>query len=716
VFICIFVKEPVVHYLKIKHAMKQLYLIIILAISMNSLATETNPFFSPYTNQYGIPPFEEIKIKHYLPAFYEGIKTQQTEVEKITSDISNPTFENTIEPLEFSGEVLKKVSSVFFNLYAADTNEDMEKIANEISPLLTEQNDNIYLNEKLFKRIKSIHNQPNNDLSLEQKRLLEKYYKTFVRGGADLTDNNKARIRQINKELTQLELNFGQNVLDETNSYKKVIENEKELAGLPVGVKQAAAESAKKIGLEGKWLFTTHKASFIPVLQYCDNRNLRKELLLAYSQRANQNNDKDNKAIVTKIIKLRLEKANILGFRCSADYSLDETMAKSHETVYNFLTSIWEPALSKAKIEANILQKLMNDDGINEKIEAWDWWYYSEKLRNAEYQLNEEAIKPYFKLENVRQGAFDLASKLYGLKFKEIHNMPIYHPEVEVFEVSNADGSLIGVLYTDYFPRAGKHAGAWMNNITDQYIKNGINHRPIILNIGNFTRPTSDHPSLLNMDEVRTLFHEFGHALHGLLSQCTYPSLSGTNVLRDFVELPSQVMENWCFEPEVLKTYARHYQTSQSLPSDLIDKIKQTQTFNQGFTLTEILSAAILDMDLHTITDTSNFDITNFEKKSLDRMGLIPEIIVRYRSTYFSHIFGGGYNSGYYSYTWAEVLDADVFQLFKESGDLYNQKIATDFRYKILEKGDKEDPMKLYLDFRGSYPKPDALLKSRGLK
>jgi peptidyl-dipeptidase Dcp len=696
--------------------MKTTILTLIIGLAMNVLATEVNPFFSPYTHPYGTPPFEKIKREHYLPAFHEGISIQQYEIEKIANNTASPTFANTIETLEFSGDLLKKVSSVFFNLYAADTNEEMDKIANEISPLLTEQNDNIYLNDKLFQRVKTIHNQANTELTAEQKRLLDKYYKAFVRGGADLSDDNKSRLREINKELSMAELTFGQNVLEETNAYQKVIDNEAELVGLPQSVKQAAAEAAKKAGLEGKWLFTTHKASFIPVLQYSANRNLRKDLLLAYSQRANHNNDKDNKAIVTKIIKLRLQKANLLGFKTSADFSLDETMAKTPETVYKFLASVWEPALAKVKQEAAELQKMMDTEGKKEKLEAWDWWYYSEKLRIAKYSLDEEALKPYFKLENVRQGVFDLSSKLYGLKFKKIENMPIYHPEVEVFEVSNADGSLLGVLNTDYFPRAGKHAGAWMNNLTDQYIKDGINHRPIILNIGNFTKPTAHKPSLLTMDEVRTLFHEFGHALHGLLSQCTYPSIAGTNVLRDFVELPSQVMENWCFEPQVMKTYALHYQTGKPIPQELIDKINLAQTFNQGFTLTEILSAALLDMDLHTVTDTANFDITAFEKKSLDKMGLIPEIIVRYRSTYFSHIFGGGYNSGYYSYTWAEVLDADVFQSFKESGDIYNPKIATDFRHKILEKGDKEDPMKLYLDFRGTYPKPDALLKSRGLK
>jgi len=384
--------------------------------------------------------------------------------------------------------------------------------------------------------------------------------------------------------------------------------------------------------------------------------------------------------------------------------------------VYDFLATVWTPALAKAKEEAAELQKLMDAEGKGEKLEAWDWWYYSEKLRKAKYNLDEESLKPYFKLENVRQGVFDLASKLYGLKFKKLTDMPVYHPDVEVFEVDNADGSLVGILYTDYFPRAGKRAGAWMNNITEQYVKDGVDHRPIICNVGNFTKPTADKPSLLNMDEVETLFHEFGHALHGLLTKCTYPSMSGTNVSRDFVELPSQVMENWCWEPEIMKTYARHYKTNEIMPKALMDKIQKAGTFNQGFVNTELLAASLLDMDYHMIKDTTNFDVDAFEKASLARMGMIPEIIVRYRSSYFNHIFGGGYSAGYYSYTWAAVLDADAFQAFKETGDIYNPKVATAFRKKLLEKGDSEDPMKLYRDFRGANPNPDALLKKRGLK
>lgn len=697
--------------------LKKKALTLMIGLSLIATAKNDNPFLQLYKNKYGAPPFHKIRTEHYMPAFIEGIKEQQSEIEKITENKEAPTFENTIEKLDFSGELLKKVSSVFFNLYSAETNEEMGKIANEISPILSEHNDNIYLNEKLFERIKTVYdNRAKLNLTEEQKRLLEKYHKNFIRSGAGLNAEQKARLREINKELGLAELAFGQNVLDETNDYQKVIENEAELAGLPESVRQAAAEEARNAGKDGKWLFTTQKASFIPVLQYSENRELRKELLMAYTQRGNHENAKDNKAIINKIIKLRLQKAQLLGFDTSAAFILDDTMAKTPKQVYDFLESVWEPSLNKAKVEATELQKLMDAEGKGEKLEPWDWWYYSEKLRKAKYDLDEEALKPYFKLENVRQGVFDLASKLYGLRFKKLNNMPVYHPDVEVFEVTNANGSLIGILYTDYFPRAGKRAGAWMNNITEQYIKDGINHRPIICNVGNFTKPTANNPSLLNMDEVETLFHEFGHALHGLLTQCTYPSLSGTNVLRDFVELPSQLMENWCWEPEVMKTYALHYKTGEVMPKELMEKIQRAGTFNQGFVMTEQLSAALLDMDYHTIKDTTGVDITAFENASMTRIGMIPQIITRYRSTFFNHIFEGDYCAGYYSYAWAQVLDADAFQAFKETGDMYNQKVADAFRKNILERGDSDEPMNLYINFRGAAPNPDALLKKRGLK
>jgi len=680
-------------------------------------AKANNPFFEAYKDKYGAPPFDKIKNEHYMPAFKEGIKQQAAEIDLIAGSKDAPTFNNTIAKLDFSGELLRKVSSVFFNLYSCNTNEGMEKIVTEISPILSEHNDNIYLNDKLFARVKTLYdNRTKLGLTDEQIRLIEKYHRNFIRSGAALNPEQKAKLRVINKELGLAQLAFGKNVLDETNSYKKIIDKESDLAGLPESVRQAAAEAAKEAGKPGKWLFTTQKASFIPVLQYSENRELRKELLMAYTTRANHDNASDNKVVINRIMKLRTQKAQLLGFATSADFILDDTMAKTPKAVYALLNTVWTPALTKAKEETAELQKLQDAEGKGEKIEAWDWWYYSERLRKAKYNLEEEALRPYFKLENVRQGVFDLASKLYGLKFKKLSDMPVYDPDVEVFEVSDANGSFVGILYTDYFPRAGKRAGAWMNNITDQYIKDGINHRPIICNVGNFTKPTADKPSLLNMDEVETMFHEFGHAIHGLVTQCTYPSLSGTNVSRDFVEMPSQFMENFCWEPQVMETYAHHYKTGKLMPKELRDKIQLAGTFNQGFINTELLAASFLDMDYHSLKDTANFDVTAFEKASLDKIGMIPQIISRYRSSYFNHIFSGDYCAGYYSYTWAAVLDADAFQAFKETGDIYNQKVATSFRKDLLEKGDTEDPMKLYVKFRGANPNPNALLKKRGLK
>jgi len=697
--------------------MKKTLLTLIIGLLFMGYAKAENPFFETYKNKYGAPPFDIIKNGDYMPAFTEGIKQQSVEVNSIADSKEVPTFDNTIAALDFSGVLLKKVSSVFFNLYSCNTNEDMEKIATEITPVLSDHNDNIYLNSKLFTRIKILFdNRSKLRLTAEQNRLLEKYHRNFIRSGAALNPVQKEKLRAINKELGLAQLTFGKNVLDETNSYKYIIDKESDLAGLPESVRQSAAEASKEAGLPGKWLFNTQKSSFIPVLQYSDNRGLRKELLMAYTTRANHDNASDNKIVINVIMKLRTQKAQLLGFATSADFVLDDTMAKTPKAVNDLLKTVWTPAVAKAKEEVAELQKLMDVQGKGEKLEPWDWWYYSERLRKEKYNLAEEALRPYFKLENVRQGVFNLASKLYGLKFKKISDMPVYDPDVEVFEVSDTDGSLIGILYTDYFPRPGKRAGAWMNNITEQYKKDGINHRPVICNVGNFTKPTSTKPSLLNMDEVETMFHEFGHALHGLLTQCTYPGVSGTSVARDFVELPSQVMENWCWEPEVMKTYAKDYKTGEMMPKELMDKIQLAGTFNQGFINTELLAASFLDMDYHSKKDTANIDVNAYEKESLDKIGMIPEIISRYRSTFFNHIFSGDYYAGYYSYTWAAVLDADAFQAFKETGDIYNNKVATSFRKNILEKGDTEDPMKLYVKFRGAKPNPDALLKKRGLK
>ena len=698
--------------------MKKLFFALMIGSIVMACTTKTdNPFFQSYENEYGAPPFDKIKTEHYMPGFAEGIKQQQSEIDSIANNTDAPTFANTIEKMDFSGQLLKKVSAAFFNVQSADTNDELDSIAKEVTPKLTAHNDNLYLNAKLFQRVKTLYdNRTNLGLTSEQNRLLEKLYKNFIRSGAALNETQKAQLREINKELSSAELNFAQNVLAETNAFKKFVTSKDELNGLPEGVIQAAAEGAKEAGKDGQWLFTTQKSSFIPVLQYAENRELRKELLMAYTTRCNHDNANDNKKLINTIMKLRVKKAQLLGFQSPAAFILDNTMAKTPEAVYSFLQTVWTPAVAKAKVEAAELQKLMDADKKGEKLEAWDWWYYTEKLRKEKFDLNEEELKPYFKLENVREGVFGLSSKLFGLKFEKLTGMPVYNKDVETFKVLDADGSLIGILYTDYFPRAGKASGAWMNNISEQYIKDGVNHRPIIVNVGNFTKPTSDKPSLLTMDEVETMFHEFGHALHGLLAQSTYPGLSGTSVVRDFVELPSQIMENWCWEPEVMKTYAKHYKTGELMPQALMDKIQKAGTFNQGFINTELLAASLLDMDYHSLKDTTAIDVNQFEANTMKRIGMIPEIIVRYRSPYFKHIFEGGYSAGYYSYTWAAVLDADAYQAFKETGDIFNKDVATAFRKNILEKGDSDEPMKLYKTFRGADPNPDALLIKRGLK
>ena len=680
-----------------------------------SCADTQNPFFAEFDTPYGVPPFDKIKTEHYMPAFIEGMRQDSLEIEAIANNPEPPTFANTIEALEYSGAMLDRVSSVFFNLYSADTNDDMDTIAEKVSPLLSDHSDNITLNAALFKRIKAVYDKRDSlNLNHEQMRLLEKRYQSFVRSGANLSDEQKARLREINKELGLLDIKFGGNVLAETNAYQKWIDNEQELDGLPQDVKNAAAEEAAAAGQPGKWLFTTQKSSFIPVLQYCTNRQLRKELLIAYTMRGNNNNEYDNKSVINQTVRLRVEKAKMFGFDNPADMILETSMAKNSKNVMDFLPSVWEPSLAQAKKEAAELQKLMDAEGRGEKLEPWDWWFYAEKLRREKYNLDEEALKPYFKLENVRQGVFDLATKLYGLKFEKLSGMPVYNPDVEVFKVMDADGSLLGIFYGDYFPRAGKRGGAWMNNINEQYVKDGVDHRPVICNVCNFTKPTADKPSLLTMDEVETLFHEFGHALHGFLSKCTYPSLSGTSVPRDFVEMPSQLMENWCYEPEVMRSYAKHYLTGETISDSLIASLQRAKTFNQGFVMTELLSATILDMDYHLITTTDSIDVEAFEKASMERMGMIPQIIVRYRSTNFSHIFTTGYEAGYYSYTWAAVLDADVFAAFKETGDIFNREVATSLRHNILERGFTDDPMTLYINFRGRQPDPKNLLRRKG--
>lgn len=664
---------------------------------------------------YSVPAFDQIKLEEFMPAFEAAIQEQKTEVDAIVNNSEEPTFENTVEALDRTGLKLDSISGIFFNVLEADGNDEWNEIAEKVSPLLSDLNDGILLNDALFQRVKTVYDQRESlGLTPEQMRLLTETYKSFVNNGAQLNPEQKARLMEINKELALLSLKFGNNVVAETNAYQYFVKDEAQLKGLPESAKAAAAEEAEAAGHKGEWLFTPKRTSFTPVLQYCENRELRKELLMAYTTRGNHDNANDNKEVIRRTMALRIEKAKLFGYDCPADYILADCMAKDSKTVDKFLASVWTPSLEAAKREAAELQKMLEKDLPGEKLQPWDWWYYAEKLRAEKYNLNEEELKPYFELNNVRKGAFDLATKLYGIQFEKVNDMPVYNPEVEVFKVTEADGRLVGFLYTDYFPRAGKRPGAWMNNISSQYIDaNGVDHRPVIINVGNFNKPTAGNPSLLSMDDVETLFHEFGHALHGLLSKARYKSLSGTNTPRDFVELPSQFMENYCYEPEIIRTYARHYKTDEVIPDSLIEKINNAGKFNQGFVTTELLSASILDMDYHELTTVDGLDVNAFEAASMAKMQMIPEIIVRYRSTFFNHIFTTGYEAGYYSYTWSAVLDADAFAAFKETGNILNPEVAKRFRH-LLEQGGTRDAQELYLEFRGKEADPQYLLRRKG--
>ena len=692
---------------------KKTVFILTTCFMMYSCATSTdsNPFFSKFKTEFGAPPFDKIKIEHYEPAFKKGIEEQNQNIQAIIDNKQEPDFENTIVALDNSDPILSRVSAIFFNMTDAETTDELTQLSIKIAPVLSEHNDNIYLNQALFKKVNAVYQKKETaKLTTEQSRLLDETYKSFVRSGANLDNQKQARLREINKELSTLGITFSNNILNENNSFKLVVDKKEDLAGLPDWFCESAAQEAKADGKEGKWLFTLHNASRLPFLQYAENRALREKMYKAYINRGNNNDKNDNKKIITQIVSLRLEKAQLLGFDCYSNFVLDNTMAKNSETVMAFLNNLWQYSLPKAKEEAAELQKLMDKEGKNEKLEAWDWWYYTEKLRKEKYNLDEEETKPYFKLENVRQGAFDVAHKLYGITLTPLKNIPVYHPDVEVFEVKDADGSHLGVFYVDYFPRPGKSGGAWMSNYREQH----GNIRPLVCNVGSFTKPVGDTPSLLTLDEVETLFHEFGHGLHGLLTKCNYAGISGTNVVRDFVELPSQIMEHWATEPEVLKMYAKHYKTGESMPDSLINKLLKQKTFNQGFMTTELLAAAILDMNLHNLKDVKGLDVVAYEKEAMNKLGLITEIAPRYRTTYFNHIIGG-YAAGYYSYLWANVLDSDAFEAFKEHG-IFDQKTASLFRSNVLEKGNSEDPMTLYKNFRGAEPKLDAMLKNRGMK
>jgi len=695
--------------------MKKLSILGLAALTLMACHKQ-NPFLTEQNTPFGVPAFDQYQLGDYEPAFEEGMKQYQEQVNAIINNPETPTFDNTIAALDRCGGLLDLVQGVFFNVLEADGNDDMDAIANRVAPKLSELSDGVYMNDALFARVKYVNeNENENQLTAEQKRLLEETYKAFVNNGAELSAEKKERLKEINQQLAVLSLKFGQNVVAETNAEEAqvLITDESELEGLPESAKAAAKEEATAAGKQG-WLFSPKRTSFTPVLQYCNNRELRRQLLMAYTTRGNHDNENDNKSVINQTMRLRVEKAQLFGFNCPADYILQDCMAKNHETVDEFLKSVWEPSLKAAQKEAAALQEMMDKDLPGEKLMPWDWWYYAEKLRQEKFALNEEELKPYFELNNVRKGVFTLAHNLYGLNFEKLENMPVYNPDVEVFKVMDADSSLVGILYTDYFPRAGKRPGAWMNDICHQYVDaNGVDHRPVIINVGNFNKPTAGNPSLLSMDDVETLFHEFGHALHGLMSKATYKSLAGTNTPRDFVELPSQFMENYCYEPQVLATYAFHYQTGEVMPDSLVKKINAAKQFNQGFVETELLSASILDMDYHEITTMDSIDVNAFEAESLKKMHMIDEIIVRYRSTFYNHIFTTGYEAGYYSYTWAAVLDADAFEAFRETGDIYHPEVAKRFRH-LLEQGGTRDAAELYLEFRGKEANPEYLLRRKG--
>ena len=675
-----------------------------------------NPFLTEWDTPFGTPPFDKIKQGHYLPAFKKGIEEQKEEIESIIDNTEEPTFENTIEALEYSGSLLDKVSRVFNAMTDAMTNDELQAINKEVSPMLSKHNDDIYLNPELFERVKAVYDQREQlELNKEQEKLLEEHYKDFVRGGANLPEDKKEEFREINKKLALLSIEFGDNVLKETNKFELVLEKS-DLDGLTEDVITMGSEEAKARGYEGKYVYTIQRTSMYPFLTYSTRRDLREKLYKGYINKGDNNDSLDNKNIVSEMVNLRLKKANLLGYPTYANFVLEDQMAKNPEAVYELLNKLWDPALKVAKRERDDMQKMICDEGNDFDLKAWDWWYYSEKVKKAKYDLDEAELRPYFELTNVIKGAFDLATRLWGITFEERTDIPKYHPEVKTFEVKDRDGSHIAILYTDYFPRKSKKGGAWMNPFKKQYIdRNGKFIHPIIYNVGNFTKPTADKPALISVDNVEALFHEFGHALHGMLSNVTYESLSGTSTPRDFVEFPSQIMENWCMHPDVLKNYAFHYETGEPIPDELIQKIKNSAKFNQGFKTVEYLAASFLDMDWHTIKEPVEKDVNKFENESMDKIGLIDEIAPRYRSTYFSHIFSDEYSAGYYSYIWAEVLDADAFKAFEETGDVYNSTLAEKYRKFILSKGGTEDAMELYKKFRGKEPSIEPLLEKRGL-
>lgn len=680
-------------------------------------AEKPNPFLSEYTTPFQVPPFDEIKNEHYLPAFEAGIAEQQAEIDAIVNNAETPTFENTILPYDKSGQTLNRVSNVFFNLNECLTNDEMVAIAEQVLPMLSKHSDAIMMNPKLFERIDYVY-QHRNEMGLDdqQIRVVEKYHQDFMRHGAGLNAEQQAELSQINEQLSTLSLQFGNNLLKENAGYKLVIENEADLAGLPQTSIDAAAEQAKADGMEGKWVFTLSKPSLIPFLQFADNRDLREQMYKAYYNRGDNNNEYDNKKLVNEMCKLRVQKAKLFGFDNYADYVLDVNMAKDSKTVDKFLIDIFNPAQKLAKKELAEMQAIADKEGANIKLEGWDWWYYAEKLRKAKYDFDENYIKPYLTVDNVRDGMFLAARMLYGVTFTKNETLPIYYPGVETYEVKEANGDLLGILYMDYYPRESKSGGAWCTSFRESgHDINGKKIYPVVSLVMNFTPASGDTPALLTWDETETMWHEFGHSLHAFFSDGLYTRTCG-NVPHDYVEMPSQIMENWVAEPEVIRMYAKHYQTGEVMPDSLIAKIENSALFNQGFMTTELIAASILDMKYHELTEAQDLDVDAFEKQQMDAIGLMPEILPRYRSTNFAHIFNGGYSAGYYAYTWAEVLDKDAFNYFKSSGDLFNPDLAASFRKNCLQECGNDEGMAQYRKFRGQDPDYEPYLKARGLK
>lgn len=686
-------------------------LLIILTACKPKPESEMNPFFAEWDTPFQVPPFEEIKPEHYLPAFKKGMEEQLAEIETILSNEEEPNFENTIAVADRSGRLLDKVAGAFYPVNSANTTPELQAVNREVAPLLTEHQDKITLDPRVFERVKAVwENRESMNLTKPQMTLLERTYKNFIRSGADLPEDKKEELKEINQRLSSLGVQFGDNLLAETNDFKLYLSDESELTGLPEGVIQSAAEVAANFDTTG-WVFTLQKPSWIPFLQYSEKRDLREKIYRAYFMRGNNNNEYDNKEIFKEIINLRVKRAQLLGYDSHADFVLEQNMAKNPETVFNFLEQVWEAALPVAKQEAAAQQAIIDEEGGDFKLESWDWWYYTEKIRKEKYDLDDEVVRPYLALPNVQQGMFELANKLYGLTFKELIDIPKYHPEIQCFEIFDNDGSHLGVLYTDWHPRPGKRVGAWSTSFRSGRYEDGKKIAPVASIVGNFSRPTGDGPALLNFEEVSTMFHEFGHALHGLFTDVPYEGLRG--VPRDFVELPSQIMEHWVLEPEVLDMYAKHYQTGEVIPEEIVEKLKAADNFNQGFITVEYIAASLLDMEYHSLTKPSVEDVLAFEKEAMDKYGLIEEIIPRYRSTYFSHVIGG-YSAGYYSYSWSEQLDSDAYEAFKESGDIFNKEIAAKFREHVLSKGRLEEAAVLYRNFRGKDPSIEALLRNRG--